>query len=120
MTLRRVFESAAIFAAASGITFTFFLNFCNWVYRCGCQSLWAGAAEHCNMHHATGRHCPFCVHGTSAYYFVLAWILIPQFILSWCPIHWGWVFRLMAALLLFPVTGLLAAASFGWWDGYWA
>ncbi len=30
---------------------------CNWLFRCGCG--WFTAAA-CNVHHATGPHCPWC------------------------------------------------------------
>ena len=31
---------------------------CNLLFRCGCG--WLGPA-HCNIHHAAGPHCPWCV-----------------------------------------------------------
>jgi hypothetical protein len=36
--------------------------FCGLVFRCGCTAIWMTAASHCNVHHATGPHCPWCEH----------------------------------------------------------
>ena len=118
--MRQIAGRLAIFAGAAAVTCTFFINLCNWIYRCGCESLWAGAAEHCNIHNETGRHCPFCSHGNAAYAGVLAWILIPQLIVSVWPLPWKWPMRLAVVLLVFPVACWLAAVVFGWLDGYWA
>jgi hypothetical protein len=37
-------------------------SLCGWIFRCGCVSLWGGAAEHCNVHLARTFHCPWCEH----------------------------------------------------------
>ena len=104
---------------AGGTTCLFFINFCNWVFRCGCQSLWAGADAHCNIHAAAGHHCPFCHHGAATSAVMLFLILIPQALLSWWPARWDWRIRLILALLVFPVAGGIAAGVLGWFDGYW-
>jgi hypothetical protein len=110
----------ATFGVAASVTLAFFINLCNAIFRCGCRSVWAGAADHCNIHVNGVKHCPWCSHGTEAYVSVLALVLIPQFLVSWWPAPWDWRLRLFAALLAFPVVGLLAALAFGWFDGYWA
>lgn len=33
---------------------------CGWAYRCGCEPIWAGAADHCNVNRAGEPHCPWC------------------------------------------------------------
>jgi hypothetical protein len=122
MTARDAMSRGAKFCAAALVTSVFFINFinfCNWIYRCGCRSLWAGADTHCNVHRAGVRGCPFCAHGTSGYAFVLALILIPQFIVSWWPRQMGWLARLILTLLVFPAMGLIAAVVLGWADAYW-
>lgn len=35
---------------------------CGWIFRCGCESLWGSAADHCNIHLARAFHCPWCEH----------------------------------------------------------
>jgi hypothetical protein len=37
---------------------------CGALFRCGCVSVWAGAADHCNVHAATGPRCPWCENST--------------------------------------------------------
>ena len=118
--MTRVWQSAGIMAASTAATFTFFINLCNWIYRCGCESLWAAAAAHCNVHNPAVRHCPFCAHGDTGYTLVLSLILIPQIALSWWPARWAWQIRLMLALLAFPAAELAVALAFGWVDGYWS
>jgi hypothetical protein len=101
------------------VTLTFFINFCHWVFQCGCRSLWNGADIACNIHTPDERHCPWCSHGELGYYGVLALMLIPQVLSG---IYWigkPWWMRLAFCLLWFPVAGGLAALAFGWWDGYW-
>lgn len=110
--------SAAIFAASATVTCTFYINFCSLVFRCGCQSLWAGAAMACNIHAAHGKHCPWCSHGKLGYGVVLAFMLIPQLVASTRGGWWLW--RLSAALLMFPIAGGVAALAIGMWDGYWS
>jgi hypothetical protein len=46
-----------IVAAVTGIL-TYPL--CGALFRCGCVTVWAGAADHCNVHATVGPHCPWC------------------------------------------------------------
>lgn len=48
------------------------LPLCGQMFRCGCT--FAGAA-HCNIHHATPPHCPWCQHDSRAFYLSFAAIL---------------------------------------------
>ena len=84
--------------------------FCGLAFRCGCEAMWMGAAEHCNIHAAVGPHCPWCEHawlGTVG----LVLTLVAQGLL------YGTVFRRsrsavtagFAAALAFPAAALLAA-----------
>ncbi len=43
------------------LTFTFITPFCGLMFRCGCTSLWSGAADYCNVHQPGPPHCPWCV-----------------------------------------------------------
>jgi hypothetical protein len=106
------------FAVSFAVTCTLFINFCAWIFKCGCMSLWAGADMACNIHAAAGRHCPWCSHGQAGYTLVMMLLSAPQlaFVLS---SRFGWVTRTSVALLLFPAMGLVAALGIGWWDGYW-
>jgi hypothetical protein len=33
---------------------------CHQVFRCGCRTMWGGAADHCNVNAKEGPHCPWC------------------------------------------------------------
>lgn len=115
----RILQRLGVFAAAAGVTCALFIDYCNLIFRCGCQSLWAAADAHCNIHHPSPPHCPFCAHGSAGYAIVLAWILLPQFALSWWPAGRSWVMRLVLAVAAFPVAAGIAAVGLGWFDGYW-
>ena len=119
MTKRSVIGKLAVSVVAAATTYVFMINLCNLVFQCGCRSMWAGMADHCNIHTPGARHCPWCSHGQIGYSTVLALVLIPQFLVSWLPGPWGWRTRLGTALFLFPVVGSLIGLVMGWWEGYW-
>lgn len=105
---------------AAALTSLFLINLCHAVYRCGCRSLWAGAAAHCNIHTLGSRHCPWCSIGTAGFGAVFGVILGSQLALSFWPSRWRWRTRLIASLLAFPAAGGLIALVAGWISGYWA
>src|SRR5216683_7971872 len=112
-------QKAFIFLFSAGITSIFIINFCAWIFRCGCHSLWAGAAETCNIHHAVGKHCPWCSYGNAGFALAFALILVPQFAISFWPRRLGWKPRLTLAIAAFPVMGALVAGVYGVVSGYW-
>jgi hypothetical protein len=112
-------QSTAIFVAAASVTSLLFLDFCNWIFACGCRSLWAGADAHCNIHHVGAKHCPFCSIGNAGAGAVFIGILIPQAFFSFRPVRWAWHSRFLAALAAFPLAGSAIAFSLGWYMGYW-
>jgi hypothetical protein len=112
-------QGTAIFLVAASVTAVFFIDFCNWIYACGCRSLWAGADAHCNIHQPGARHCPFCAIGVAGGGAVFLAIVAPQAYLSFRPARWAWPFRLLAALAAFPVAGSGIAILLGWRMGYW-
>ena len=105
------------FAIAFTVTCVFFIDFCAFVFACGCRALWAGADATCNIHAASGHHCPWCSHGYAGYAVVMLLIAGPQLAVSLLP-RWHWALRTLAALALFPALGAVIAAAFGWNDGY--
>ena len=106
------------FLISFAVTSTFFINFCNWIFQCGCRSLWSGADRMCNIHAAHGRHCPWCSHGHLGQALVMVLVCTPQLLISLLT-SWNWGVRTLAALALAPVIGLAVAFAFGWADGYW-
>ena len=103
---------------AFAVTSIFFIDFCNLVFGCGCQSLWAGADAHCNIHAAHGKHCPWCSHGQTGYAVIFGGIVLPQFAIAWMLNRGSWWTRLAITLTGFPVFGGIAALIAGWIDGY--
>lgn len=116
--MKRLSVRAAIALLAITVTSVLFIDFCNLVYQCGCKSLWAGAAEHCNIHHGPKR-CPWCAIGWNGYIAVWLWIVLPQAAAALWPGSWGEARRLVVSLALFPAMGGVAAAAVGIWRGYW-
>ncbi len=112
-------RTAAFCLLAFCITSVLFINFCNLVYGCGCESLWAGAATHCNIHAKHGRHCPWCSHGETGYGVIFSAVLLPQFGVAFAARRRTWPQQLIATLVSFPVFGGIAAIVVGFMDGYW-
>jgi hypothetical protein len=106
------------FLVSFSITCAFFIDFCAWIFRCGCRSLLTGAAVACNIHAQQGHHCPWCSHGTGGYAIVMTLMCIPQ--VAVCFTRWSWPVRVIMATAMFPTAGLVIAGVFGWLDGYWS
>src|SRR5215813_7292340 len=108
----------APFAVSFVITCVFFIDFCSWIFQCGCRSLWAGADIACNIHAAQGHHCPWCSHGYAGYAIIMTLLCAPQLAVTLL-IRWNWPVRTMAAVAAFPITGFPVAWTYGWLDRYW-
>ena len=115
---RRTATSLAIFVASAAVTSVFFINLCHLVFRCGCDWLWANADKHCNIHNATGKHCPFCSFGYEGYAGIFGTLVVVQALVSFLP-AWPWKTRLAAALAAFPITFGVLALALGKYTGYW-
>lgn len=112
---RRVLVFAAV-VAASGLLL---IDLCDAIFGCGCGSLWSGAAEACNIHHATPPHCPWCAHpgwgGAVAFFSV---VLSQASAVFWpAPINLG--ARIVLALAALPVVGGGVGLIQGLLTGYW-
>ena len=108
----------AVFAAASGVAYVFFIDWCDFIFDCGCRSLWAGAAEHCNIKNASPPHCPWCIergrYGSAAFGAVVVAQAGPAF---WPdPLTRS---RILLVFLAFPAAGALAGLLTGLYTGYW-
>jgi hypothetical protein len=66
-------REATLVTAVWGVSLVLVYNLCNLVFTCGCTYVWAGAADGCNVHHASGPHCPWCSHGRDGFF----WVLLP-------------------------------------------
>lgn len=108
-----------LFLAASIVTSVFFIDFCGFVYGCGCQSIWAGADSACNIHTHGVKHCPFCSIGLPGPVGVWALIVASQAGICFGVPGLGTVVRSIAAFAAFPVTGGILALVIGVFLGYW-
>ena len=108
-----------VFASTIGITATWFINACNWIYDCGCRSWWSGAAKWCNIHLSQGPHCPWCLESGFGGYSTFVLILMMQ---SFLIFHSGAMklkWRFLWALVSFPAGVVLFGLFFGWLYNYW-
>ncbi|MGH9388328.1 MAG: hypothetical protein ACRD1Z_01850 [Vicinamibacteria bacterium] len=113
-------KKALALAAAIGVSSVFFIDVCGLVFGCGCRSLWAGASEACNIHHAAGPHCPWCAHPVAAGAVAYAAMALVQALILFGPGGAGLPLRFTLALLSFPMTaGLVGTIQGILWD-YWA
>ena len=106
-------------AAAIAISLIFFIDVCGLVFGCGCRSLWAGAAEACNVHNPEGPRCPWCAHPAAAGAVAFAAMAIVQALIVFGPGRAGLPLRFALALVSFPLTtGLVGVVQGFLWD-YW-
>jgi hypothetical protein len=110
---------AAVFLSSAAFTSVFFIQFCATVFQCGCQAIWAGGAEFCNIHSAHGKHCPWCVYGSTGYSVVYGSMLAAQAAVAFWPAGWHWAGRLAGAIAAFPIMGGIMALALGFVTGYW-
>lgn len=101
------------FLLLAAITSVFYIDLCNLFFQCGCRSLWAGAAEKCNIHRAGVKHCPICMLLNYEYLYFIAMILLAQ---SYFIRREKWLW----ALLSFPILAGFQAIALGWYVGYWS
>lgn len=108
----------SIFLLGLAVTSVFFVNWCDVVFQCGCRSLWNGIATHCNIHDATGPHCPWCEHPLAGGAVAFGAVVIAQ----WASVYRtkaSTLGRLALALAAFPiVSGLVALVQRFVWS-YW-
>ncbi len=106
------------FGLSFAVTCLFFIDVCDWIFDCGCRSLWAGADALCNVHLAGVHHCPICSRGIAGYIGVMVAVTAPQLAASvWLP--FDKVTRIVLCLLMFPAGMLAVSGLLGFYDGYW-
>jgi hypothetical protein len=107
------------FLISFSVTSALFLNFCAWIFGCGCRALWAGADAACNIHATHGKHCPWCSHGYAGYAIIMTLICAPQLAVSMYT-RGSWALRTAICVALFPAAGAATALLYGWLDKYWS
>ena len=115
---RLSWAKAAVFAAAAATACVFFIDWCDFLFRCGCESLWAAAAAHCNIHEASPPHCPWCIEHGRYGGMAFAAVVIAQAGAAFRPGPLTPA-RVLTIFLAFPAAAALAGAPAALWTGYW-
>ncbi|NKB89490.1 MAG: hypothetical protein GKS06_14835 [Acidobacteria bacterium] len=113
---RRRWAALAVGLIATGV---FFVNICDLVFDCGCASLWAGGAEHCNIHHAEGPRCPWCANPFTAGAGAFVSVAVAQVWLAVGPLAVGLAARVALTVAALPAVGVAIGWLQGSWYGYW-
>ena len=113
--VRRLFA----FLLVVGISGLFFINFCSFIYQCGCDSLWNGAATACNVHIPAIRDCPWCALGIWGGFLSFGSVVTVQGLVLFFPSRLGFWARLGASVAVFPLVGGATGLLLGWTTGYW-
>ncbi len=108
----------ACLAVALALSQTLFIQYCDLLFDCGCQPLWAGRAEHCNIHNPEPPHCPWCLDGGAIGRWANAAIVVSQSGLALWPGAFG-ALRAACVFLAFPAVGGLGGLAAGLATGYW-
>lgn len=110
----------AVFSVAVVATGILLIDLCDAIFGCGCGSLWSGAAETCNIHHATAPHCPWCAHpgwgGAAAFFSVV----LAQAAVVFSPAQMGIWGRAGLAAAAMPIVGGVVGLMQGLLLGYWS
>ena len=111
---------AWIFSTAAVPTAALSINFCAWIFGCGCRSWWAGADAACNIHMPGAKHCPWCIYGGQGFVVAFGVILAAQAAVAFLPGRLAAATRLLIALGVFPAIGAVVAAFYAWISRYWS
>ncbi len=115
--MRWLLPRLACLAVGVGVTWVFFINYCDLIFACGCQSLWAGASSSCNIHAPAPPHCPWCLHDGAVGWWTMWGICLSQAGIALGPGRFG-KWRALAVLAAFPVIGGIAGLGAGLYTGY--
>lgn len=108
-----------LFLGAAGVAGVFFIDYCHFIFDCGCVSLWAGGAAHCNIQTPGPPDCPFCAHGDLAYGSLVATVAVQGGVLL-APGRFAVSTRALAAFAAFPVVVGAIGVGAGLILGYWS
>ncbi|HVS14122.1 MAG TPA: hypothetical protein VMV46_09370 [Thermoanaerobaculia bacterium] len=109
---------AGALAVCAGLAALFFLDLCDLIFDCGCRSLWAGAADHCNVHDPTTPSCPWCVTGRWGTWLPLGVIWAGQAAALLWPGRLSLPWRVALAAVAFFALGGAVGLGFGLATGY--
>jgi len=102
-------------------TAVFFINFCGWIFGCGCRSWWACASASCNIHMQGVKHCPWCLYDGQGFRVAFVLVVAAQAaIIIFAPGRMDGKYRFALALAALPLVGGAVAAIYGWVSHYWS
>ena len=107
-----------LFLGAAAVAAVFFINLCHLIFDCGCVSLWAGGAAHCNIQTPGPPDCPFCAHPNTAYGALIGTIAVQGGVFL-VPGRWTTPTRTLLALAAFPAVVGGVGVAVGLLRGYW-
>jgi hypothetical protein len=108
-----------VLAAVLLCSAAFSINFCATLFQCGCDFFWTTSDAHCNIHHRTGPHCPWCAHGGAGFLISMLPVFVTQ---GWIVLRrkdWPLAWRIVLALISFPLLAGAIGLIVGWLQGYW-
>ena len=107
------------FGIAVLVMAVFFVDFCALVFQCGCRSLWNGISTYCNIHAASGPHCPWCEHPLAGGGVAFGVTLLAQWAAFFLPKNVSLGKRCLLAVIAFPLAAAIVALVQGLVWGYW-
>lgn len=116
--MKGLLAKTLLFSGAAGFSGVFFINWCHMVYQCGCTFIWAGYADHCNIHNPAPPHCPWCAHADLATIAFVSVIATQALVSFWPgPLKLP---RVAAAFGASPMTAAFTGWLIGIYVGYWS
>lgn len=83
---------------------------CNFIFECGCEPVWAGGVEHCNIYVPEAPDCPWCTGGLARTLWVGAIVLgAPLLLAARSAMRGRRLWRVLLAGLLGYAAGALLA-----------
>ena len=114
-----LWKRAAVFGLAATITGLLLIDFCGWIYGCGCQSIWKSLDKYCNIHHGP-KHCPWCTHGGIGFLISAVFVMGTQGLVAFKGFGLSLLMRFILCMTAFPTIGGIVAWIVGSFQGYWS
>lgn len=114
-----LWKRGLVFAVAATITCLFLVDFCGWIFGCGCQSFWKAFDKYCNIHSGP-KHCPWCTHGGMGFLVSGLFVMGTQALVAFKGFGYSLLVRFALCLAAFPTIGGITAWIVGTLQGYWS
>ena len=108
-----------VFGITGAVMAVFFVDFCAFVFQCGCRSLWDAVSTYCNIHASSGPHCPWCEYPLTGGGVAFGVTLVAQWAAFFLPKGVRLGTRGLLAIIAFPLAAGAIALAQGLLWGYW-